>query len=369
MINNINEIKECSKKFIREFLEHCTVEEKIDAYYVTVEVRSSGNVYRKASGKKISREDYILNSMYGRLRKDWDMFRMANEEWFSERIGMKIHMFYLPCHKPILTEYKPEVTYIIKDLECTKVSAVMSDLHHLPYASEFGIDVDSIVKKCFDKISLPEDVNKKLNALVIDLKNPERDANADILRLLADEQPYLWAAEKPEGYIFKMGKHIYQCNIGNSSSEERVAKSEKAQYEYLLLDFIQYWKDLDDEKDVYKMMVPGDYIKTVCNLFNDYLSSRELLTHKIEKNIDAKSLEAPCIGKRFDMGYDYIPDSKTLEFCRNNELYRNIFKILLVNLKRAKKPEHCLLLKPEKVDDWNNIIKIIANICGLSEKK
>lgn len=369
MIRNINEIKGCSRKFIREFLENCSIEEKIDAYYVTVEVRSGGNVYRKASGKKIAREDYILNSMYGRLRKDWDMFRMANEEWFSERIGMKIHMFYVPCHKPVLTEYKPEVTYIIKGVECTKTPTEKSDLHFLPYADKFGIVSDSIVRRSYDKITHPRDVDKILDALTNNLKTPGRDANVDILGLLDEEQPWLWAADKPEGYIFKWKKHIYQCNVGRVSTEERVATSEKAQYEYLLLDFIQYWKDLDDEKDVYKMIVPGDYIKTVCNLFNDYLTSRELLTHKIEKNIDAKSLEAPCVGKRFDMGYEYIPDSKTLEFCRENELYRNIFKIFLVNLKRPKKSEHCLLLKSEKVDDWNNIVKIISIICGVNEKK
>ena len=44
-------------------------------------------------------------------------------------------------------------------------------------------------------------------------------------------------------------------------------------------------------------------------------------------------------------------------------LYENIFKILLVNLKRKKKIEHCVLMDKRSVEKWNDIAGFFINSC------
>ena len=126
------------------------------------------------------------------------------------------------------------------------------------------------------------------------------------------------------------------------------------------MDFINFWDNLDEINSV---LVSNDYTKTVCLLFNKYINESERCTHKIENNVDASSLEAPCVGTRFDIGYDYIPDATTKTLCQENALYKNIFKILLANLRRRKKQEHCILLNKDKVEKWNELVTTLKNIC------
>lgn len=354
MITNIKELKNHSLDFIEKFLKECTIEEKIDAYYVSIEIRSKRLILRKANGKEITQEDLILNSMYGRLRKDWEFFRIANEQFFAEHVGYRIYMFYLPSKKPILTEYMSGIGYIIDRI--TKPNAeidaeALEMILPLNYTSKFGI----VLKKPFSK---REDEDGLYREVAESVKSGDFQ---DVEEIIDFQKSSLFAANVPEGYIFRTsGKNIYQYICSEDIDEEkRVATSEKAQFEYLLMDFIHYWEQLDGETS---LLVSGDYVKTVCSLFNDYIQNSEKFTHKIENNLDENSLEAPCVGQRFDVGYEFIPDITTRVLCHEKALYKNIFRILLVNLSREKKLEHCILMNKEKVKSWNTIVKTIKNI-------
>ena len=95
MIKNIDNLKKKSISFITKFLDECTVEEKIDTYYVSVEIRSKNNiVFIKSNGKVIDRCDLILNEMWQQMFNDWTHFKMVNQDWFDSHIGYKIFMFY-----------------------------------------------------------------------------------------------------------------------------------------------------------------------------------------------------------------------------------------------------------------------------------
>ena len=63
------------------------------------------------------------------------------------------------------------------------------------------------------------------------------------------------------------------------------------------------------------------------------------------------------------MKYENIPDATTITLCKEKELYKNIFKVLLVNLRREKDLKHCLLLNKASVGQWNEIVKVISNVC------
>ena len=109
----------------------------------------------------------------------------------------------------------------------------------------------------------------------------------------------------------------------------------------------------------YSDKIVSSYTKTVCNLFNNYIINGEKQTHTIENNIDIKGIESPYIGARFDIGYEYIPDQVTKELCKESELYKNIFKVLLANLRKGKDETHCIFLTKKEVNDWNLMMKSI----------
>ena len=169
------------------------------------------------------------------------------------------------------------------------------------------------------------------------------------LKLIKDDSK-VFAIEKPEGYIFKYRKKIFQ--IENDKIE--VEPQEKSSYEFLLSDFIKFSKIHN-----YSDKIVASYTKTVCNLFNNYIINGEKINHTIENNIDISGIESPYIGTKFDIGYEYIPDQVTKELCRESELYKNIFKVLLANLRKGKDETHCIFLTKKEVNEWNMIMKSI----------
>ena len=122
----------------------------------------------------------------------------------------------------------------------------------------------------------------------------------------------------------------------------------------MLCDFIQYCKNR-----AYSEKITPSYTKTICNLFNDYIINWESKNNTIQKNINVESIESPNLGATFDMGYEYIPDPVTKELCKESELYKNIFKVLLANLRKGKDSRHCIYMNKKQVDEWNNIMKNI----------
>ena len=102
------------------------------------------------------------------------------------------------------------------------------------------------------------------------------------LRLIKDDSK-VFATEKPEGYIFKYRKKIFQ--IENDKIE--VEPQEKSSYEFLLSDFIKFSKMHN-----YSDKIVASYTKTVCNLFNNYIINGEKINHTIENNIDISGIES-----------------------------------------------------------------------------
>ena len=62
MIKDISQIKDKSVSFIKEFINNCTIEEKIDAHYVIVEITSKQHItIKKANGKVVEGKTATLN--------------------------------------------------------------------------------------------------------------------------------------------------------------------------------------------------------------------------------------------------------------------------------------------------------------------
>ncbi len=348
MIKNIELLRKKSPDFIRKFFSGCTVEEKIDTYYVCVEIASKNNVFfKKSSGKVIDRSDLIVNEMWQRFVNDWKHLQLVNDDWFEEHIGYKFHMFYFPCSKPILTQYPDNISYIIDRVEFNNVivedaESVFSGMNMV---DKFNIAFKHLLVK-------KDDISEPVDGFISGSGELSEYAKG----IIDFDKSVIFATEKPEGFIFKYGKkHIYQTC---SNDDARVASAEKTQYEYLLVNFTKFWNSDESVVDCLNQ----SYTKSVCNLFNKFIA-KEKETKEIENNIDASSLESPCVGKRFDICYVNIPDEQSVALCKESELYKNIFKILLINLKRTKDMEHSIMFTKKNIEDWNMIVRTIQNVC------
>mgnify|MGYP003291911829 FL=1 len=346
MINDIEKLKIRSSKYIKEFMQGCTIEEKIDTHYITIDIISrNAIVFKKANGNEIDRVDLILNSMWNKLFLDWNYLKLSNANWFSTHVGYTIKMFYFPCATPILTQYDENIRYIFD-----KVIYNGHELNAEHILSDIKFpDVYKIDFKCFqNKI---EDIESVYNANINKLLSGEKSFS-EVFVSLINKDSKLFASNEPEGYVFKYKNKIYQ--LINSSDINRKIDKEKTSYEFLLSNFIKYCK-----LHAYTDKITQSYTKTVCNLFNDYIINNEKPTKFIENNIDIDSIENPNIGQKFDIGYEYIPDQVTKTLCQESELYKNIFKVLLANLRKGKDFTHCIYLTKKEVDEWNVIMKNI----------
>lgn len=342
MIKNLNDIKKHSDKYISDFIKNCVIEEKIDAHYISVEIVSKTEMrVRKANGKIIDRADLILNSMWNTVFLDWNWLKLVNKTWWESHVGYTLTMFYFPCEKPILTEYPANLRYIF---DRAIYNNTLMDIHEIVKNLKFGENYTIGFKRTLDKID-------DLESVISTVLNEKEDNLSDIFVQLIKNPEDIYAVNmNPEGFIYKWNKTIYQT----ANPVERKIESEKSSYEFLLCDFIQYCKSR-----AYSEKITQSYTKTICNLFNDYIINWESKNKTIEKNINVDSIESPNIGAKFDMTYDYIPDPVTKNICHNNELYRNIFKVLLANLQKGKNAQHCIYMNNKQVDEWNTIMKNI----------
>lgn len=346
MIKNIEKLKEQSAKYIKDFMLNCTIEEKIDTHYVCVEIISRNEIkIKKANGKEIDRVDLILNSMWSKLFLDWNYLLLSNKEWFEKHVGYGIKMFYFPCEKPINTLYSKDIRYVFDyayfNNEIYDARKVLDDIK---FPDAYQIDYKCMLNKV-SVSSIRALYQHHIKKLLDGTEN-----FAEVFKRLIRDDSRIYATGEPEGYIFKWNKKIFQ--IENEKVE--VESQEKSSYEFLLSDFIKFSKMHN-----YVDRINQSYTKSVCNLFNNYIINGEKKTHTIENNIDVKGIESPYIGAKFDIGFEYIPDQVTKELCRESELYKNIFKVLLANLRKGKDITHCIFLRKQEVDDWNTMMKSI----------
>lgn len=343
MIKDISSIKERSVGFIKEFITNCTVEEKIDAHYVIVEITSKQTItVKKSTGKTIDRVDMILNNMWSQLVTDWNFIRLANQDFFKEHVGYNISMFYFPCNKPLLTEYNTGIKYLIDRITFNgEIINVTNFVKQIRFKDKFQISIKQNINKSIDKSKI----------IQIDSYTKNDIDYTDLFNSLIDKDTSnIIAKDVPEGYIFKWKKYLYQLLY----TDRKKVNIEKTQYEYLLCDFISFCKSNN-----YQEKIQQSYVRTVCALFNDYIINWEDVNNNIKNNIDIKSIQSPTLGIQFDMGYEYIPDIITLNLCKSSELNRSIFKVLLANLRRGKDNNKCIYMNKKQVDDWNIIMKNI----------
>ena len=344
-IKNISALADKSPYYINKFLSNCTIEEKIDTHYMyfTIEGKDKLKFY-KANNKEISRVDLIINSMWNQFILDWTYIMYKNSEWFNKHIGYTFYMFYLPNNKPLFTTYNiDKPTYIIdRILYKNKMQSVKKIIDEIIIDST---TYNVLIKKYIKKNKINFNINN----------NTSKDEIIKICKNLVIPNDILAVNNEPEGFIYRWNNYTYQ-DILLTPENKIPIKTERTSYEFVLCDFLKFLKTTNN----YLEYVAPKYVKSVCNLFNMYIINSESITNTVKKNVNIDALDPPIYGSNsFNITTTYIPDPITKQFVETNELYKKIFKILLVNLNKKKYIKHCIYMNKQQLDMWNNLVSYL----------
>jgi uncharacterized protein Usg len=158
--------------------------------------------------------------------------------------------------------------------------------------------------------------------------------------------------------IFSNKKKFYQINY--ETHEYNQVSQEYTSYEFVMVDFLNFWKT---NYDWLIHTVRGTYRNIVCTLFNEYILNWEKDRHYLRDNIQVDAIVPPKSG--YDHGDSinpvYVPNKITLKLCED-PLYKNVFKILIVNLQIFKTYKYCVYMTKEQFNEFYEIVQIIHSL-------
>lgn len=160
--------------------------------------------------------------------------------------------------------------------------------------------------------------------------------------------------------VIKDNKNNYYQLLRGYKKADAPCNTERTSYEFVLCDFIKFVKS----SAILERLRAATYKQIVCQCFNEYIDIWERNRQYIQTNVDIAALAPPHIGFKHpdNINHTYIHNRRTLELCAESELYRNIFKILLANLKSKKQKKYCVYMNDNQINDMNNIVKTINHL-------
>lgn len=368
-IKNISALFELSNNNIKKFLTSCSISEKMNTHYVKISIISPNNIIcLKGNNEVVTQTDIILNKMWRNYIEDWTLIKNnpGFKEFAKRYIGCTLGLYYFPNHIPLGTEYefKGERCYIINKIYDNYNKANIS-LNIAFKELKFYMGISGLVNPdgkysiaqdnplYFDVIKLNEILDKISDTNTEEIIKDIKDA------IVAD---FVYATDtKHVNYILKSDKHQYQLLDEDAPDSKNIIDSkERTSYEFVLCDFMKFFHQ-------HNMMskVRGSYRNIICYLFNEYITKFEAETHTLENNILPESIEPPHVG--YDHGDSindsvYVPNTLTRQLCNSSILYRNVFKLLLANLKVYKHKKYCVYMNDEQIGALNTIVHAIEII-------
>lgn len=379
-IKDIENIKNKNENAQKEFYENCTIEEKIDAYYVSVEIISNNILKFRKSNKELTQVDLIINKNWALFINDWTTIFNANKDLFKPLLGYRLNMFYFPNSSPLSTYYKDGFKYLIRSVsngyEHNKI------LTHFDYLwfEKFYEGLNNVDENLKSQIKIYRNINFDNKSFVSQMQKNNislSNYSEHLLDFINKDEFYIDSTSSKAiehnclEIILRYGKTLYQyrhrlnnSNIERTTIEDEITmKHKQLAFEVILQDFIRY--ATKDYKDRYIDFITKDYVESVNNIFLDYIG-----TKYNEREIDSlfvflygyfqpSDLTPPCLGTPPTMNVKHIRNNKIIELFEehsDNVWLKNIYKILLVNLKLYKKPIYSHYMSKNEIDKWNNIV-------------
>lgn len=365
---NIDDLIACPPDNIRSYLKDCKVFEKINTHYVKIHIISPDNIICcKANGDRVTQIDIILNGMWRHFIEDWSYIKNnPGFRLFAKHYkGCIFGMYYFPNHNPLGTEYSFP----------TERCYLMNQCYDTYSHAELSISiVYKFLKKCMGV--MVTDMDKRYTLIPVEelkfddsrldnlLDSDEVLTGSGIVNCLYDddEQPIMSKDRCLDNLavVLKSGHRCYEILPETTTDSCKVADyKERSSYEFVLCDFVKFF---NERNMIGKLR--GTYRNIVCYLFNEYITSWEKPSGYIKHNVNPEFIMPPHVG------YDhkdsiipaYVPNTLTRKLCDENLLYRNIFKLLLANLKTMKSPKYCVYMNNEQIGALNTIVQAILII-------
>lgn len=334
---------------------------------VRVSSRDKIKIY-KANGRPVNEIDLTLNSFWNDVIRDWELAMMKAPEVFSSHIGMSLEMQLIEGRDKfqLLEKRDADRGYVI--LSCCMPGD--ETLHTLEEHDKRIHEVEIIMKKVAEVVTAnTEAVCIELPTLYNDVvfhhtkfKVFDGDQDHEEASIYIDSSMLIAKPEEVSGFIVHLPENSIWCKV--MFKQQSNIKVSTVALEFLYADILK-WLVADRMKNIERCIKPNDYIQTVCNIFESYIiETKELVTHKLEKNISASDIVAPGTVQS-KVCIDFIKSLKTKILCQESDLYNNIFKVLLVNLQRHKSIEWCSYMNECQVERWNKVVDLISRYTKL----
>lgn len=383
--------------YLLNYLTDFNISEKIDTLYFTLSFSNSRITDKrilkveKKSGHEVNTTDLVLNDTW---KEPYEFLKRAYLSEFTDAFhapcydNTTLGFFYIPSRVPRTIDY----TYLYDK----------GDKLILSYIGEKNgrrlkiLRSDEIVEKfkgyeSYHPLKLLNKVsNKPFN--VIDLKRViiKNESNADFLNLISQfcddeitEHKLLREilikngltckditlshneVEDVEGFILDVNNsNKMQIQNGkNRFISEFDMSTIKIYHDVFLKNFILFLKKYVDTMDCKKVLLDSslNYIDTVSHIFTEYINN---LSDNEFNDFDLSSdkLQLPIIGHRGDIDYDYINNGYCVSILKVDELYKNMYLIVLSSLRFYKTPdnERNSLIDNEEYLIWNRMVQSLS---------
>ena len=383
--------------YLLNYLTDFNISEKIDTLYFTLSFSNSRITDKrilkveKKSGHEVNTTDLVLNDTW---KEPYEFLKRAYLSEFTDAFhapcydNTTLGFFYIPTRVPRTIDY----TYLYDK----------GDKLILSYIGEKNdrrlkiLRSDEIVEKfkgfeSYHPLKLLNNVsNKPFN--VIDLKRVsiKNESNTDFLNLISrfcDDEISEYKllreilikngltckditlshneVEDVEGFILDVNNsNKMQIQNGkNRFISEFDMSTIKIYHDVFLKNFILFLKKYVDTMDCKKVLLDSslNYIDTVSHIFTEYINN---LSDNEFNDFDLSSdkLQLPIIGHRGDIDYDYINNGYCVSILKVDELYKNMYLIVLSSLRFYKTPdnERNSLIDNEEYLIWNRMVQSLS---------
>lgn len=313
-----------------------SIEEEINASYLTAKVDSKVKITFYKKNKKIQQKDFILNGWLIRLNEDFiKLISSCKEEELKLIIGSSIEFFFIPNRSGIYSEYEGNYAYIIRRIKNHMNEEIFSqDIHNNIIENLFNNELFI----CYHYLDL-----KKITYTSIYYFD-------DLKKIYKSE----CLNKNPYGFIIRNRNNIYK--IKNPESQRFSDFMSEVPLEGVLSEFLKTftYEDLEELSKNFS----SNYVMNVCIIFINFIQKRKDDPHFL-KGISPEDLNPPYIGEIPPIGLSMIPSPMVKQLCKESLMYENIFKILLNSL--SKKKRRFLFLNDEKLDLFNKMIRLIES--------
>lgn len=365
MLRDFNKV---TKSELNYFYSHeIHIYEKLDMFYFNVIVMENGCTILKSNHHIIDKIDCIVNSVYTDISNFVNKYIIANKPKILKNFGECIvGFFYCPVEQPFMIAYKNSPCvgkFILSNIKSliTNETIKVDQTDSTYFAPESVLcTYPEIVSLKFD--SLNKDTYLNIKSIFVNYIKGNITGNECISTLLKavsdivkeyDEDFCTTFTKIPEseieGIVIKFGKYSFQ--ILNKEPEQIDAPPRLHIYDELIKDFLNWYVLSDND-----ISIEDDYITTVSKLFINYVNSADF--PKNYKGSPDNFLPA-ITSYTADLDYNLINNDTVKVLCKYNELFKNIYRIFIHNLRYTKNVRPSQFLNEDDFALWNEIVNKI----------